>query len=180
MRRALVAVGLLALGACDTGNDYRDTDVPMRSVATLDLTRYQGLWYEIARFPNSFEADCTAVTAEYSITGPERLSVVNTCRKGSPDGPVEVADGSARVVAAGELKVKFVEWLPFAGDYWILDVTEDYDVAVIGVPSGDFGWILARTPQIDPLQLRAALSVLSANGYDTDLLTYTEQPPPGA
>ena len=84
--------------------------------------------------------------------------------------------GSARVAAPGQLKVKFVEWLPFEGDYWVLDVTDDYDVAVVGEPSGDFGWILARTPQIAPAALEAARAVLREDGYDVARLTYTIQP----
>ena len=88
---------------------------------------------------------------------------------------VDVAEGSARIVAPGELKVKFVSWLPFEGDYWVLDVSEGYDLAVIGEPSGKFGWILAREAEISEEERQAALSVLDRNGYDLSGLIWTEQ-----
>ncbi|MEM8788080.1 MAG: lipocalin family protein [Pseudomonadota bacterium] len=174
--RGVLVAALCLLAACGLNGNYRDTAVPMESVSRLDTAAYAGLWYEIARFPNRFERDCTGVTAEYTLREDGRIGVKNSCRKGALDGPLEVAEGSARVAAPGQLKVKFAEWLPFEGDYWVLDVTEDYDVAVIGVPSGDFGWILARTPTLEADDLAAALSVLRDAGYDTDRLTYTLQP----
>lgn len=165
----------LLLSACGGGGDYRDTDVPMESVSQLDVERYAGTWYEIARFPNSFEEDCAGVTAEYSIRDDGKITVVNTCRKGGLQGEVDRAEGVARIVAPGQLKVKFVKWLPFEGDYWVLDVSEGYDLAVVGTPSGDFGWILARSPQIDEAAKDRAREVLRADGYDVDQLHWTEQ-----
>ncbi|MHA3977675.1 lipocalin family protein [Halovulum sp. GXIMD14794] len=165
----------LLLSACGGGGDYRDTSVPMESVSRLDVERYSGTWYEIARFPNSFEEGCAGVTAEYAQRDDGRITVVNTCRKGGVDGEIDRAEGIARVAAPGQLKVKFVKWLPFEGDYWVLDVTEDYDLAVVGTPSGDFGWILARDPQIDDAARERALDVLRADGYDVDRLHWTQQ-----
>ena len=85
----------------------------------------------------------------------------------------------ARVAAPGRLEVTFVPFLSFLpflwGDYWVLDVTEDYDVAVIGNPDGSTGWILARAPQIDEADFQAAAKVLRANGYDTSALKKVPQ-----
>ena len=171
MKRLLVAlIGVLA--ACAPGEVYRDTSVPMRSVAALDVDRYLGRWYEIARYPNSFEEGCRNVTATYGLRDDGRISVTNRCEKA---GGVDVAEGSARIVAPGELKVKFVSWLPFEGDYWVLDVSEGYDLAVIGEPSGKFGWILAREAEISEEERQAALGVLERNGYDLSGLIWTEQ-----
>ena len=107
-------------------------------VENLDLDRYLGKWYEIARFPNRFERGCARRDRGIRACGPTARSTVrNTCRKGSPDGPVEVAEGEASVVAPGKLEVTFVPWLPFAkGDYWVLHVDAAYSVAVVGEPSG--------------------------------------------
>ncbi|WP_112324075.1 lipocalin family protein [Oceanibium sediminis] len=176
LRQSLSLGAILVLAACGMNGNYRDTSVQMDSVAALDIERYTGKWYEIARFPNGFEEGCVGVTAEYAKREDGRISVTNTCRKDTLDGPVEVAEGIARIASPGQLKVKFVQWLPFAGDYWVLDVTPDYSVAVVGEPSGDFGWILARTPTLDDAQLQDALSVLKADGYDTSKLVYPEQP----
>jgi len=150
---------------------YRDTSQPIEVVVNLDLQRYLGKWYEIARFPNRFERGCQGVTAEYALNSDDTIQVVNTCHKGSPDGPVEVAEGKARVVAPGKLEVTFVPWLPFAkGEYWVLHVDSAYSFAVVGEPSGKTGWILARNPALAPAYYATALSVLQSMGYDTGKL----------
>lgn len=160
----------LGLSACAPAG-YRDPGRPMTVETALDLDRYLGLWYEIARFPNRFERGCAGVTAEYARRPDGRISVVNTCHKGSPDGPMEVAEGVARVVAPGKLEVTFVPWLPFArGDYWVLHVDPAYSVAVVGEPGGRTGWILARDPHLAPAKYDKAVSALRTMGYDTDQL----------
>ena len=95
------------------------------------------------------------------------MRVLNTCREGTLNGKVTIADGSARVEAPGRLSVTFVPWLPFArGDYWVLYVAPDYSLAVVGNPKGTTGWILARAPQISAKQRALAETILSNNGYD--------------
>lgn len=168
----------LAMAGCAPSPIYRDAAVPMTTAGPVDLERYEGLWFEIARYPNSFEEGCEGVTAEYTLLDDGTVRVLNTCREGAPDGPASSAEGIATSTNADNdrLEVTFVPWLPFAkGDYWILDLTPDYSVAVIGEPSGKFGWILARTPQLAPAPLKAAKAVLTRNGYDIDKLTYTSQ-----
>lgn len=173
----LAALAVL-LAACGSSTVYRDTDVAITSNGPVDLDRYQGLWYEIARFPNRFEEGCFAVTAAYSLNEDGSVKVVNTCRQGALDGPVEAAEGRAtRTTPDGDrLEVGFVWWLPFAvGDYWILDVDDAYQVAVIGNPAGTTGWVLARTPSLPQDQLDQALAVLTRNGYDVGQIYMTPQ-----
>ena len=101
--------------------------------------------------------------------------MTNTCRQGSPTGPVEVAEGTARVEGPGQLSVNFVSFLPFIrGDYFVLDVTPDYSVAVVGEPRRRFGWVLARSPQLSPQAYQRALDVLTRNGYDVSALEIVE------
>ena len=174
---AAAVLGLAALAGC-TGAEYRDTSVEMTTEGPVDLERYMGRWYEIARFPNSFEEGCVGVTADYSLNEDGSVKVVNTCRQGSPDGPVEVAEGRAIATTPDNdrLEVGFVWWLPFArGDYWILDVDDVYQVAVIGNPAGTTGWVLARTPTLPSERLEAAYDVLRRNGYDVSRIIVTEQ-----
>ncbi|MEM1299487.1 MAG: lipocalin family protein [Pseudomonadota bacterium] len=173
----LILLGLivLALVAC-TSNAYRNTDVAITTNGPVDLQRYKGLWYEIARFPNRFEEGCVGVTAEYSLSEDGSVRVLNTCVEGTLDGPVSTAEGEATTTSLenDKLSVTFVPWLPFArGDYWILDT--DYEVAVIGTPSGSVGWVLARTPTLSKDRLARAFQVLERNGYDLTQITMTQQ-----
>lgn len=169
----------LGLAACASGTNYRDASQSIASMAQVDLTRYAGRWYEIARFPVWFQEGCVGVTAEYSLRDDGRVDVLNTCRQGSLDGPVETADAIARAVdeTNARLKVNFAPPLPVEGDYWILYVDPDYQLAVVGSPGGTGGWILARSPEISPAALDDARAVLADNGYDIEALTLTPQPP---
>ena len=164
-------VGLLLLGACAPA--WRDTSVPMRAVAELDAERYAGRWYEIARFPVRFQEGCTATTAEYALRPDGRLSVTNRCRMDSPDGPERSISGVAWVEEGGQLSVQ-LGWIPFPAPYWVLWVDEEYEVAVVGVPSGIAGWILARSPEMPQDRLDEARAVLEAAGYDLSQLEMTE------
>ncbi len=169
--RYLIVLFFASLAASASAEKYRDTSVPMAVEGALDLNRYLGKWYEIARFPNRFERGCVGVTAEYSLKAGGDVRVLNTCRKDTLEGPVTVADGSARIEAPGRLSVTFVPWLPFArGDYWVLYIAPDYSLAVVGNPKGTTGWILARTPKISTAERARAESILSKNGYDVSKL----------
>lgn len=164
-----------SLAAC-AGESFRDQDIPITAQRNFQPERYLGLWYEIARFPVFFEEGCAGTTAQYGAIDAETISVINTCREGAPDGPIREIAGSARIVAPGELKVKF-DRIPFvSADYWVLWVDEDYQTAVVGVPSGTSGWILARSPEIDAERRAAAEAVLTRNGYDPSLMIDGQRP----
>ncbi len=101
--------------------------------------------------------------------------MLNACVR---DGETDAAAATARSVdpSNAKLKVRFSRWLPIEGDYWIVFLDDGYETAVVGVPSGSAGWILARTPQISPERLEAARAALAANGYDIGRLRMTAQP----
>jgi apolipoprotein D and lipocalin family protein len=153
--------------------EVRDASVAVAVAPKVDLNRYLGTWYEIARFPNRFEAGCTNVTATYAMREDGDISVVNSCTK---DGATEAIEGKAWVVDSGKLKVTFVPWLGAiaAGDYWVLDVKSNYSMAVVGAPKGGFGWILARKPTLSQADKDRALGVFAANGYDTTQLEWVQ------
>ena len=169
-RLLIVAVALSLSGGC--GLFY----APLEVVGEVDLDRYSGRWYEIARYPNSFERGCVGVTADYTPRDDGRIEVVNTCFELSLDGSSREIRGSARVVdntTNAKLKVSFF-W-PFEGDYWIIDLDEDYNYAVVGEPSRSFLWILSRTPQIDGQTYADIIDSLPEFGYDPDRLELVPQ-----
>jgi apolipoprotein D and lipocalin family protein len=159
----------------------------VRTVDHVDLDRYLGEWFEIARFPNRFQRMCAGdVRATYTRHPDGRINVVNRCR--ATDGHTTEAQGIARVVDArtsAKLKVRFapavLSFLSFVwGDYWILGLGDDYSWAVVGSPDRNYLWILARTPALEPAQLDAARAAARSNGFDTDRLAMTRHTSPGA
>lgn len=170
---------LLALGLAGCAPVHRDTATRMQPVADLDLGRYAGRWYEVARFPVIFQQGCTATTADYALRPDGTLSVVNRCRQGAPDGPLRSISGDARVEGPGRLSVR-LGLLPVRAPYWVLWVDADYGMAVVGTPSGRAGWVLARRPDPAPDRLERARAVLVANGYDIARLQVTPHGPAAA
>lgn len=165
----------ILLSAC--GSQYRDTSAPITAQADFDAAQYLGKWYEIARYPVPFQEGCTATTATYQAIDNESISVLNQCRQGDPAGPLDQIKGSARIVAPGQLKVRFNS-VPFLrAPYWVLWVDPDYQTAVVGVPNGRAGWILARSPEIPPKTRAKAENILRENGYDPTALIETEHAP---
>lgn len=172
---ALAGLALFGLAACGQSTNYRVDNSEMTTHGPVDLDRYQGTWYEIARFPNSFQKSCVAVTADYVLQADGTMTVDNKCRQYRLDGPFSRVQGVAIPVADGDgpplgdkFKVGFIPGMPkFAmGDYWILHVNQDYSMAVVGNPGGKVGWVLARSPRISPVDLEIAYDVLKRNGYN--------------
>jgi len=155
---------------------------PVQTVPAVDLTRYVGDWFELARFPNRFQRQCVGeVTANYTMRPDGRITVVNRCR--IADGTRTDAQGIARVVdtrTSAKLKVRFapavLSFLPFVwGDYWILGIADDYSWAVVGSPDRKYLWILARTPTLGAEPYSSAVAAARANGFAVDGLVKTVQ-----
>lgn len=158
---------------------------PLQVVAPVDLKRYAGLWHEQARLPNRFEDKCTvSVTAEYMPLDDGTVQVRNRCTLA--DGGVDEAVGSARVVpvagqpGAGRLEVRFapawLSWLPLVwGDYWILKLDRDYQVALVGAPNREYLWVLSRTPKLDEATLQEQLEYARSLGFDVDKVVRTDK-----
>ncbi|WP_420996765.1 lipocalin family protein [Cupriavidus sp. 30B13] len=173
---AALAAGALALlcGTCRRSGN-RNVPEPAREV---DLQRYLGRWYEIARYDSSFERGCEAVTADYSLLADGRLRVLNTCHQDGPHGKVRAEEGRAKVVRhTGGAKLKVSFFGPFyVGDYWVLDRADDYAWAIVGEPSGKYLWLLSREARPDEATRALLLGKAAAMGYDTSLLRMTRQP----
>jgi apolipoprotein D and lipocalin family protein len=144
---------------------------PPVTVNYVDLQKYSGLWYEIAKIPNSFQDQCKyGTTAEYIIKKDDDITVINKCYE--EDGEIDVAEGVANIVDTktnSKLEVSFVSFLgirPFWGDYWIIGLDEDYTYAVIGDPERKYGWILSRKPSLPEETLTKIFELLKSQGYD--------------
>ena len=175
--RPIVLAMLLPLAACASPPVNRAADAPpLTTVERVDLDRYLGRWYEIARYDAWFEKNCEGVTADYARREDGLIGVVNTCRKGAPDGKEKIAKGRARVVDGqtnAKLKVSFFG--PFWGDYWVIGLADDYSLSLVGEPEGRYLWILSRTPTISDETRDWALNALKAKGYNIDALYWTAQ-----
>jgi apolipoprotein D and lipocalin family protein len=149
---------------------------PLRVVPSVDLARYAGKWYEIARLPNRFQRSCASdTTATYTLRPDGKIAVVNACREAG--GRMKDAKGTARVADSRgpntRLKVTFF-W-PFSGDYWIIDLDPDYRWAVVGEPGRNYLWILSREPEMKAEVYNGILDRVRQQGYDTGKLMKTPQ-----
>lgn len=180
MRRLAIAL-LAALSAIPAFAAEPQTAKP-QTVEHVDLARYAGHWYELARYPNRFETQCAReVTADYAQRPDGRIDVRNRCIKA--DGSVDEALGVARVVDAASnarLKVRFapawLSWLPVVwGDYWVLDLAPDYGYALVGDSARDYLWLLARTPTLPESTWQHIEARAREQGFDPARLQRTAQ-----
>lgn len=173
-RRGTLAVVLGAVGVAGTALVLRRRALavhPPEVVGHVDLPRYMGRWYEIARNPTRFQGpDCINATATYSLREDGTVEVVNECAR--PEGCCgKVAHGVARVVdPATNAKLKVSFFRPFTGDYWIVDLDADYRYAVVSEPRRRYLWILSREPEMDPETYADIIERLSIRGFDTNRL----------
>ncbi len=149
-RTVLYLLLLAGLAAC---RHPQPESVPLVTVSSVELERYTGRWYEIAKIPNTFQRQCVSdTTANYFRVADGTITVVNRCRL--RDGQFDEARAVARVTdprSNAKLEVSFFSllgWRPVWGDYWILALGSDYEYAVVGEPGRRYGWILARTPAL--------------------------------
>ena len=157
-------------------------DVPVKTIPTLDVQKYLGTWYEIAKYPNWFQKKCANNTkAVYSVRPDGNLKVLNSCK--TAEGNVSEAEGVARQIGGKDspkLEVRFAPaWLSFIpmvwGDYWIIDLDSQYQVAVVSDPRREYLWILSRNPQIDKRAYDDILQRLQTQQFDIRKLELTTQ-----
>ncbi len=156
----------------------------MRALASLDLSRYSGRWYEVARVPNQFQRRCVAeTTAEYELLANGEMRVVNRCR--TADGGSIRAEGRARLAnrsgPTSKLEVRFapaiLSFLPMVwADYWVLGLTDDYGAALVGTPDRRYLWVLARHPRLDETTYQRLVDIAAAQGFDTTRLSRSVSP----
>lgn len=178
MRISLFAAMLILGAALPSAAD----PAPLRVVPDLDLSRYAGTWYEVARLPNRFQTKCAGeVVARYQPRPDGRITVVNRCR--TTKGETTEAAGVARRVEGQPTSIlevrfapAFLSFLPAVwGDYQVIALGPDYDHAVVGTPDRQFLWILSRTPQMDPALYQRLLEGAKGQGFDVTKVVPTRQ-----
>jgi apolipoprotein D and lipocalin family protein len=181
----MCAALLFAIGMAAAGTGATTAADAVRTVGAVDLDRYAGEWFEVARFPNRFQRDCVGdVRAQYARRSDGRIDVTNLCR--TEDGEIKTASGVARVVdpaTNARLKVRFapaaLSIFPFVwGDYWIIGLADDYAWAVVGSPDREYLWILSRTPVLSSEAYQAAVRIAAGNGFEVNRLVETGQRAP--
>jgi apolipoprotein D and lipocalin family protein len=177
---SVLSVLLMGMGAPQASAQQADQSV--KTIAALDVPRYLGTWYEIAKFPNWFQKKCVGNTkAIYTAKPDGNLRVLNSCKTAS--GETSEAEGAARQIGATDsprLEVRFApEWLSFLplvwGDYWVIDLDPQYQVAAVSDPRREYLWVLSRTPQLDPKVYEELLQRLRQQQFDVRKLELTSQ-----
>jgi apolipoprotein D and lipocalin family protein len=177
LRRLLIltVMSMAMMMPVTTATAATPTTASLTTVDRVDLQRYVGKWYEIARYPNRFQRKCQSdTTATYTIRPDGKVQVVNACRQ--QDGTITTANGTAKVVdpkTNAKLKVTFF-W-PFYGDYWIIGLGPNYEYAMVGEPDRKYLWILSRTPTMDETTYQEILRRLESMGYQPGNLMKTPQ-----
>jgi len=172
---ALIFIAAVCLGGRSA---QADTGLPpLQTVQKVDLKRYLGQWYEIARYPNRFQKGCLESSAIYTLRDDGDIEVLNRC-KDSGDGKQRQSKGHAWVVdSASNAKLKVSFFWPFRGDYWIIELGREYEYAVIGTPNRKYFWILSRTRTMDDTLYAVILQRAKQQGFDPDQVVRQEYPP---
>jgi apolipoprotein D and lipocalin family protein len=164
------------ISACAGPSAFDPSKAPP-TVARVEIARYQGTWYEIARLPMWFQRNCLQSQATYGLLETGEVSVLNEC--GTAGGGKESIRGRARVVDAktnARLEVLFDNWFAVfipsqpQGNYWILYLDEGYRTVIVGTPDRDNLWIMARTPAIDETRYTELVGIARNLGFDTGKL----------
>jgi apolipoprotein D and lipocalin family protein len=188
----LSALVLLGCTSAPLGQAVAAPVPVLQAVSKIDLTRYQGRWYQIAYYPNAFQKQCVSgTTADYQNMSNGQVIVTNTCTKS--DGSPSQVVGLARLqqprllgiaLAPGvpqKLEVRFapswLSWVPGVwAPYWVIQLADDYRYVVVGEPHREYLWILARTPTLDPQDRDRINARLLQQAYDPTALVDETHP----
>jgi apolipoprotein D and lipocalin family protein len=168
----------IAAGATAYLTSKRQSHPPLEVVPNVDLQKYSGEWFEIAKFPAFFESNCYKPKARYSLNDDGSLHVVNTCHKNGANGKLIKTEATAFVTdpsTNAKLKLKFNRFPFITGDYEIIDLGSDYEYAMVGTSNRKYLWILSRLPQLEVYLIKDLLYKASAMGFDTSRLIFNRQ-----
>ena len=177
----IVVGGAVLVGLGMATMAYAQTK-PLHVVEKVELDKYFGVWYEVARKPMYFQNKCDRdVSATYTLNENGNIAVDNRCY--AQDGKLNQSSGEAFVQNApfnSKLKVSFlpesIRWLPVGrGDYWILKIADDYQTVLVGEPKRKYMWVLSRSAQPDPAVVKEYLDYAQSVGFDLSDIIHTKQ-----
>ena len=186
MKHLVVALSTLCLALVVHAQSPASVSAPgpLTPIASLDVPRYMGTWYEIAKYPNKFQKKCVAETrAQYQLQANGTVQVTNRCK--TEGGSVDEVIGEARQTGPStspKLQVRFapawLAWLPMVwGNYWVIDLDPGYQLVAVSEPEREYLWVLSRTPAVSAEAYGALLARLKVQGFDLDRLERTRQTP---
>ncbi|HHS50604.1 MAG TPA: hypothetical protein ENN07_05760 [candidate division Zixibacteria bacterium] len=163
---AIIAILLICAVAFGGSKD------PLETVGSVDLERYLGRWFEVARYPTRFQNEsCVVATADYSLMDNGQIRVLNTCWKDHADGEMQdKAEGRAKSVSDNNSRLKVSFFRPFWANYWIIDLGHDYEYAVVSAPSRKYLWILCRESSMDTALFDEIVARLESRGFQRERL----------
>lgn len=174
---------LVTIACCASPSAFAQT-APLPTVASVDLNRYVGTWYEIAKLPNFFQRQCLGdVSATYRQLDGGNVEVLNRCRTSASGEPrFDSATGVAKATDSSnaKLRVSFLpaalRWLPVGwGDYQVIELDPDYRWVVVGEPRRDYLWVLSRTPALPPGVYESLMKRAAELGFPVDKVVKTQQ-----
>jgi apolipoprotein D and lipocalin family protein len=153
-----------------------DRMTELRTVDHVDVKKYMGTWFEIAKLPQRFEKGLVGITANYTLLPDGKVEVLNSGYKEDFNGKLKTIKGKAWVAdTATNAKLKVSFFWPFAGNYWIIELGKDYEYAVVGDESRKYLWILSRTPQMNEALYNELLKRTQEKGFDISKLEKVPQ-----
>lgn len=174
---SFIVIGFVLIGNVFNSCKIQKSMIDNTVVNELDIKKYLGTWYEIARYDHSFERGLEGVTANYSMRADGKIKVINSGYKNSLDGKFSQAVGKAKIPDPihDPAKIKVSFFLFFYGDYYVMELDKDYQWALIGSSSDKYLWILSRKPQMEKELYNELLERLKKRGYDVSKLIKVEQ-----
>lgn len=165
-----IILGILAVGVVTTMVARPRHKIDTRTVKQLDIHRYMGRWYEIARFDHPFERGMERYVADYRLMPDGSVEVKNS---GYRNGKHRVSLGRAITTPReGELKVTF---FLFPAPYKVMELGDEYEWSIVGSSSPKYLWILSRTPTLPDSVQFDLLERCRSRGYDTEELIFVPQ-----
>jgi apolipoprotein D and lipocalin family protein len=165
---------ILAAAACTTPPEKSTAAIP--GVRSIDMDRYLGRWYEIARIPVPVGRSWVNTSDTYSLRPDGKITVVYEGFVKSPTGARRAITGRQWIpdsAVMGDMKVSFLPLV--VNDNRVIAMDPDYSWMLVTSSSRDYLWVMSRSPVMDPAAWSAAQALAAGWGFDTSRLETVRQ-----